>query len=234
MRHARIERWARGNSFLHRLHPTAKIICALILLISISSLQRNAFLSCGVYLGLLLCLALFAAIPLGELIVSAAAILPFAGSFALITLIAGQREQAILLILRSYLSSITALLLIGTTPMPALISGLEILRLPRFLLLVMQFLYRYLVVLFEEAAAIRDAGASRGGTLRALQLRQAGAAAGVLFARSYQRANAIHQAMLARGFEGSIPSLSRVHFGRWDTSAVIAMGAVTILIRIGV
>ena len=187
----------------------------LVTLIAISSLRQHAVAACGSYLALILLLAAATGLPLAGLLKAAATVLPFAFSFALITWFAGQGERAMLLVTRSYVSAAAALLLVGTTPMPALIGGLETLRAPKFLLLVMQFLYRYLVVLFEEAGAIRDAGASRGGSLRSLQLRQAGAAAGVLFARAYQRANAIHQAMVARGFEGTIRSLSPPVF-RWQ------------------
>lgn len=232
MRHARVERWARGSSFLHRLHPAAKIAATLVMLVCISSLQRDALVVLAIYLLLLLAMVYAARLPVLAVFTTAAAILPFACSFALISLVAGQRERALLLILRSYLSSCAALLLVATTPMPALISSLELLRVPRFLLLVMQFLYRYLVVLFAEATAIRDASTSRGGGIRTLQWEQAGAAAGVLFARSYHRANAIHQAMEARGFEGSIPTLFQPLFTVRDATFVIAVSAFSIFVRV--
>ena len=88
----------------------------------------------------------------------------------------------------------------------------------------MQFLYRYLVVLMEEAGAMRDAGASRAGNIRSLELRKAAGAAGVLFARSYGRAQAIHRAMVARGFEGHIPRFQTAPFRLHDAVfAVLAM-----------
>lgn len=232
MRHARVERWACGDSFVHRLHPAAKILATLSILIAVSILRHNALAGCAAFVALAVAMASIAKLPVGQLLFTAAGILPFAASFALITWLVGQPERAVLLVTRSYTSSLFAVLLIATTPMPSLISGLESLRAPRFLLLVMQFLYRYLVVLFEEAGAIRDAGASRGGSVRSLQLRQAGAAAGVLFARAYQRANAIHQAMLARGFEGTIPTISKPSFQFRDGLYAACVAAVSITLGI--
>lgn len=188
--------------------------------------------SCGSYLVLILALAGMAKLPVFDVIKAAAGVLPFAFTFAVITWVAGQGDRALLLVTRSYVSASAAILLVGTTPMPALIGGLATLRAPRFLLLVMQFLYRYLIVLFEEAGAIRDAGASRGGTLRSLQLRQAGAAAGVLFARAYHRANAIHLAMVSRGFEGTIRSLSSPIFGWRDGLFTALMSGVSVALRV--
>jgi cobalt/nickel transport system permease protein len=145
----------------------------------------------------------------------AAAVLPFALCFAVATVLAGDSARAAGLVIRAYLSALAALLLIATAPMPDLIAGLEWLRVPRFLLQVMQFLYRYLIVLVEEATAMRQAGSARGGatgmqSLGKLGFRQAAAAAGVLFARSYARAEAIHRAMLSRGFEGRLPARLRI------------------------
>jgi cobalt/nickel transport system permease protein len=142
------------------------------------------------YLALLVAAGAAARLPLAGMWWSAAAVLPFALCFAVVSAISGDPVRAVWLVIRVYLSSFAALLLIATTPMPDLIAGLEWLRVPRFLLQVMQFLYRYLIVLMEEANAMRQAASARGGAtgmgrLDTLQFRQAAAAAGVLFARSY-------------------------------------------------
>lgn len=205
MRHARIERWSLGNSAIHRCNAPAKILATLALLICIATLNSNAAVTCGFVLALLTSAAITARLPLPRMLWSAAAVLPFALCFAVASAFAGDPARAVWLMIRAYLSSLAALLLIATTPMPDLIAGLEWLRVPRFLLQVMQFLYRYLIVLMEEATAMRQAGSARGGALRTLQFRQAAAAAGVLFARAYARAEAIHRAMLSRGFEGRLP-----------------------------
>jgi cobalt/nickel transport system permease protein len=162
------------------------------------------------YLALLAAVAGTARLPLPGMLWSAAAVLPFALCFAVVSAISGDPMRAVWLVIRVYLSSFAALLLIATTPMPDLIAGLEWLRVPRFLLQVMQFLYRYLIVLMQEANAMRQAAAARGGAtgmggLGNLHFRQAAAAVGVLFARSYTRAEAIHRAMLSRGFDGRLP-----------------------------
>lgn len=210
MRHARIERWSLGVSALHQRHATAKIVAALVMLVCIATLTRQSVYSCAVYLAFLATAVVISKLPPARILLSAAAVLPFALCFAIVSALAGEPDRAMMLLVRGYLSSLTALLLIATTPMPKLLAGFEVLHAPRFLLQVMQFLYRYLVVLMEEASAMQDAAGSRAGSIRALQLRQATGAAGVLFARSYGRAQAIHRAMVARGFDGHIPEF-RTH-----------------------
>jgi cobalt/nickel transport system permease protein len=169
-----------------------------------------------------------ARLPVFAMLSGASVVLPFALCFALVSALAGDPMRAIMLVVRGYLSALAALLLISTTPMPDLIAGLEWLRAPVFLLQVMQFLYRYLIVLTLEAEAMRQASLSRAGSIRAIQFRQASAAAGGLFIRSWARARAIHHAMVSRGFEGRIPSFRRMKFDFTD-AGFIALAAVLII-----
>jgi cobalt/nickel transport system permease protein len=232
LRHAQIERWSRGNSALHRRHAGAKILACLALLFAIATLSRASELTCVLYLALLIATAFAARLPARSILKSAAAVLPFALCFAVVTALAGDPGRAAWLVVRAYLSALAALLLIATTPMPQLIAGLEWLRAPRFLLQVMQFLYRYLIVLMEEAGAMRLAGSVRAGSIGTLQFRQASSAAGVLFARSYARAQAIHRAMLARGFDGCLPVFSRMPFRMADAQFLGVAAAFVIVARI--
>lgn len=229
MRHARIERWSLGDSIIHRRHAAAKILATLVLLISIATLTAHTALICLVYLVLLLIGAVAARLPLLAVAGVAAAVLPFALCFGIVSTLTGDFSRGVMLLVRAYLSAFAVALLVGTTPMPNLIAGLEWLRAPAFLLQVMQFLYRYLIVLMEEAAMMRQASEARGGTIRRIRFHHAAAAAGVLFARSWARALAIHRAMISRGFEGRIPAFRRKAFSLPDagfaaSAAVIVTG----------
>ena len=88
-------------------------------------------------------------------------VFPFSGVFALISGSPAIRARRGLL-LKSYLSALAVLLLVSTTPLPALLRVLRRYGVPRFLLMVTQFLYRYLFVISEEAQHMRTAAAARG------------------------------------------------------------------------
>ena len=134
----------------------------LALLLAIATLTDRTRAVCGVYFALLVVVTIAARLPVAATLLRAAAVLPFALTFALVSAIAGEPARAAMLIVRGYLSAFAALLLISTTPMPDLIAGLEWLHFPAFLLQVMQFLYRYLNVLMIEAASMRQASLARG------------------------------------------------------------------------
>ena len=87
--------------------------------------------------------------------------LPFTAVFAAVSWLAGDPARGAALVLKSYLSALAVLLLVSTTPLPVLLRGFEIAGAPRFLLMVAQFLYRYLFVISEEAQHMRKAAAWR-------------------------------------------------------------------------
>jgi cobalt/nickel transport system permease protein len=87
--------------------------------------------------------------------------------------------------------------------------------------MVAQFLFLYLFVIAEEAQHMRAALQAKSGSLRnnLWNREKFGAPAGVLsvlFARSYAHAEGVHQAMLARGFQGHFLTLSDRSFARAD------------------
>jgi cobalt/nickel transport system permease protein len=117
---------------------------------------------------------------------------------------------------KSWLSVQAALLLTFTTPFHDLIDAMRDLRVPRILVAIIGFMYRYLAVLGEEATRMlrarsaRSAAATAGATGGSLAWRASvtGHMVGSLFLRSYERSERIYAAMQARGFEGTFRHLS--------------------------
>lgn len=79
---------------------------------------------------------------------------------------------------------------------------------PRVLVTQMQFTYRYMIVVIEEALGMDRARKSRGFGRKSYPLGMWGRMVGQLFVRSYERAGRIHRAMLSRGFDGTMPTPS--------------------------
>ena len=138
------------------------------------------------------------------------------------------------LTLKSFLSALAVLLVVSTTPLPVLLRGLETTGAPRFLLMVAQFLYRYLFVISEQAQHMRLAARCRQGLGldRRSRFYAAAGALGVLFARSWERADGIYRAMLARGFSGRFSPLAPARFGARDFAFLCAAVAASTAIRL--
>lgn len=229
MHHVTLDRWSRGGSVLHRRDARVKVLALAAFLIVVATLnahQQPALLACAVLLAIGL---LSSGLPVGALLARAAVVLPFSAVFAIFSVLAGQPERAVELAEKSYLSACAVLLAAGTTPLTKLMGALESLYVPRFVVLVVQFIYRYLFVVSEQAQHMRLAAASRGskGGFRA-----AAGALAVLFARSQARAEAVYHAMAARGFTGRIPQLGLPRLHASDLAFLMVAAGAAVLIRI--
>lgn len=239
MHHVVVERWSRQASPLHRRDARSKLGALVAFLVAVSTTPPDAQVVFAGYGVMLLAAALASRLPLRGMIARAALVLPFSATFALLTWWAGDPVRALSLAEKSYLSGLAALLLIATTPIPRLLAALDSLRVPRTLVLVIQFLYRYLFVISEQAQHMRLAAVSRRGPHRgkrpgAISAFQAAAGAvGVLFARSWERAGGVYSAMLARGFRGHFTLAEPERFGAVDALFLCAAVAMCVSIRLG-
>jgi cobalt/nickel transport system permease protein len=178
-------------------------------------------------------------LPQFSLLLRAAVVLPFSGTFAVISLLAGDPDRALAVVVKSYLSAVIVLLLVATTPFPQLLNAVEKLGAPRMVVLVVQFLYRYLFVISQQGQHMRQAARCRGDLSaaprgrRKSRFRAAAGALAVLFGRSYQRAEAIHRAMLARGFDGRFHPLQRPALEAVDFIFLGLAAAIPVGVRLG-
>jgi cobalt/nickel transport system permease protein len=106
--------------------------------------------------------------------------------------------------LRAALTVSAALTLVACTGIYRLCAGLEQLGLPRLLAVQVQLLYRYLFVISAEGLRLRRAAEIRAPDRAGLPLRTYAALVGQLLLRSLDRAQRVHQAMVARGFTGHL------------------------------
>jgi len=190
----------RGPGILRHAEARTRLIAALLLLIGIS-VGRTAGTFIPVGLAILAGLVLARVRP-RSLLVRAIAITALPLSFVLLNYLSGDTERALLLLTRSLLSAGVLLIVTAVTPLPELTGALSRLGAPEVLTETIQLVYRYLFVLTDQAIRMRDAVSCRGGSGSLLA---AGGTVGVLFARSYARAEGVHRAMLSRGYTGSLP-----------------------------
>lgn len=234
MRSLAFEDWSGGGSRIHGLDARVKLLGALTVLLCLAATDWESATAFAGYYALLTVYLAAAGIPLGGSLLRSLIVLPFVAGIAILNLWGGDPSRAILILLRSLLSAYTAIALLATTPFPALLRGLERMRVPPFLLMVLHFVYRYLFLLSSQAQSMARARKCRAPLRRGrtpLWKASAGAIA-VLFARSYGRAERIHHAMLARGFQGRFPVLAESGTQRGDWLGLAAMVMLAAAIQI--
>lgn len=120
------------------------------------------------------------------------------------------------IVLRFALTVSAALVLLATTGMHPLCLALQRLGLPRAFVTQLLFLHRYALLLGGEAARMGLAHRLRAGGLRP-RLATWASLVGHLLLRTLERAQRIHLAMLARGWDGQLRSWSALQWQRRDT-----------------
>jgi cobalt/nickel transport system permease protein len=154
--------------------------------------------------------------------------------------ISGQGLQEFTTIaLKSWVSVQAALLLAFTTPFHDLIDALRELRLPRIMVAIIGFMYRYLAVMADEASRMNRARTSRsadpggrgGGSIR-WRAMVTGRMVGSLFLRSYERSERVFAAMQARGFDGEFRYLSGPALRRGELAAFLGLAGAMVLFSI--
>jgi cobalt/nickel transport system permease protein len=110
------------------------------------------------------------------------------------------------LLVKGTLGVLASLTLAATTLPQDVLVGLRRLRMPDLIVQIMGFMLRYLDVVSAELGRMTTAMRSRGCDPRSPRHWPVLARSlGALFIRSYERGERVHLAMLARGYDGTLP-----------------------------
>ena len=108
----------------------------------------------------------------------------------------------------------------------------QTLGVPRALVTQLLVLLRYLFVLGEETVRMDRGRRQRSFGRSGLGLVHAGPFLGTLLVRSWDRADRVHRAMKARGFDGSLPDPHPGRAGLREALFVLGWGALLALFRL--
>lgn len=106
--------------------------------------------------------------------------------------------------LRGMMAVQAVLVLIESNGFNGMCLGMQRLGIPAFLITQLNLIFRYLGVMLSEALDMKRAREARGYGNKTMPLKMWGAFIGELFIRTVSRAERVHCAMQARGFEGTI------------------------------
>lgn len=139
---------------------------------------------------------------------------------------------------KAAIGTCAAVLLAATTSYADLLRGLRALRVPALLTLIAGLMHRYLHVIAQELGRMRAALAARAfHPRRATDAAPLGRAAGALFLRTHARGERVHLAMLARGWDGTVPELVPLRLARRDVAfaagALVVLGALRAAAAVG-
>ena len=192
---------------LHRAPAEVKVLATVLFVIAVALIPRGHLVwPYAVDAALLLLVAVAARMPWsmagGRLAIEA----PFVLFVVLLPFVV--RDGAWLafgIAAKATLAVLATGVLAWTTPAPEILRGAERLGAPRLLTAIAGFALRYLQVLLDEFRRMRLARALRGDGAQWLPRPRV---LGALALRSLERGERVHAAMLARGYDGRMPSIA--------------------------
>lgn len=158
----------------------------------------------------------------GSILLRSLLLLPFVGFFAVVLALSGDPGRALTVLLKTYLSGFSVVIVAATTPAPDLTEAARSLHVPPFLADVIHLIVRYLAVLRQEARSTQVAIASRAGGKGARAFLASSGSVAILFLRALEKANHIFAAMTSRGYAGSLRQRRMIGLRTYDA---VALGA---------
>ena len=250
-----------GNSAVHRLDGRVKLILALGFILTAALLPTGAWAAFLLLAAAVFSAALLAEVSIGRLIRRTWLAVPFLlaalpqlcstpgpalagfslGSLRIEITLPGT-VRFLTVAARAWLSLAAAVTLTATTPFSDILVAMRALKLPRFLAGVIGLMWRYLFVMADSAARLVRARESRSGMIDRPDLHPGGSLlwrasvtgnmVGSLLLRSFDRAERVYTAMLARGYDGEPRSLPLAPLSTPAWLLLVGGGAFCLLILV--
>lgn len=180
--------------------------------LALSSAVVQSLPAAGLALGLAILLVFLSRLPFNAVLKFASVILVGVVPIAVAIPLLGSHgfTEGIALVLRALSVGLIGHVAVVTAPPHRTFAALAALRVPRLLVLLLQFSYRYSILLAGEMRRIRIAMSVRGFRPKAnvRSISTMGNVIGSVLVRGGERAETINHAMHARGFDGHIRLLT--------------------------
>ncbi|MDD5258415.1 MAG: energy-coupling factor transporter transmembrane component T [bacterium] len=235
MKHHFADEYSKINGVLQKIDPRIKIISTVLFVLLVNITSFNNSFSLIYYTFILVLCTLLANVPLLRIFRKSLVSLPFIIFFALFSLFYHHRQPWFsgIIVVKAYLSILTMILLISTTSFSHFLKALQKLKIPVVLVMIFSFMYRYLFVITDELMNVKTAKDARtvGGS-KWFHTKVLANIIGVVFISSYERSERIYQAMLSRGFDGTIRTLDDFSLKNRDYLFGVSALMIFIIIKI--
>jgi len=234
MHHYFLDKYADIDSIIHHLDSRTKIVVFLSYILFVVITPPTEFEKFFLYFLTLFLIILLSKLPLKFIFKRSLVVLPFvlavaifipflkegeiAGSYSYGNLNIVVTYPALLVLFnvlaKSWLSVLSMIILTSTTRFNDLLKGFESLKFPKIMLMIISFMYRYIFVIVNDAMRLKMSADARNFSSLKLRckIKIIGNIIGMLFIRSYERAERVYVAMLCRGFDGNFRTMNEFKF----------------------
>lgn len=219
MRHSNVDQYARESSFYY-FDSRTKIIVSILFVIIVALLRD--LLTLLIALIFILVTMSISNIPARHFFKRYLIAVPFILFASLAMLLSRNFQMFITMFIRITTCVLALILLSSATPFFDLLKGLQSLKVPNIFIILLMFTYRYFFVFVDELHRMklaRKARGFRGGKhlFDKRSMKIISYSIGMILIRAYQRGVRIYDALLVRGFDGKIKTLTSLKFTVLDS-----------------
>lgn len=221
-----------GDTVIHRLDPRAKLIATVSFIVTVTSFPKYEIAGLLPFFLFPVMIFSFGDIPVRFIMKKVLMVSSFAFFIGIFnplldvrpmyaiagTAISGGWVSFLSIMLKFLLSITSGLLLIATTSFPGVCRALEKIGVPGIFVSQLLFLYRYVFVLADEAMKVVRARDMRSFGKKGLGIKAFNSIIGSLFLKTVERSERIYQAMLCRGFSGTLHATKLYRFRGADAA----------------
>jgi cobalt/nickel transport system permease protein len=208
-----LESLSEQNTFIHRIHPLAKILVTVVYIVCVAIHGRYELFSLTPFLFYPMIIISLAEIPYKFIFKRTLIALPFVMFAGLSNIIfdesvymvgniklSGGLISCFAILMRTFLCVSAVLMLIATTRFDSITKQLKRMHIPTLFLCLIEMIYRYINVLAEEAETMLVAYRLRNTGKKWIAIKDMGTFLGHLFFKSIDRSERIYSAMKCRGY----------------------------------
>lgn len=240
-----LEEMASGNSWIHRLHPLAKLWVTAVYVVAVVSVGRLDYAALSFFFFYPALLIPLAGVPAGALVRRMLPALPLVMLAGLsnvflepsVFLVVGAFRVSrgfvslVVLLEKAALTVLAVLILMATTNAARLFSGLRAVGVPKVLLNVLMLSARFLTLLSGEAGRMTRAYRLRANSSAGIRMGNMGSFVGQLLLRSIDRAERVYKAMKLRGYSGEYPVSDAGRLNAASAAYAVGVSAAILLFR---
>jgi cobalt/nickel transport system permease protein len=238
-----IDKYAHISSFFSSWDARAKILSLSLLIFSIALVDEHLSALFGLIISTTL--LLLSRIPFAFVVKQLRWVIFFVSFFLIVISLTAPGERVYFLSLyglrlgtlvamRAFSICILLFLIAGTTKFHTNLKALSRLKIPNKIVQLLMFTYRYIFVFVEEARKMFISAKARlfGKRMDIFTLKIIGNLLGMLFIRGFEMTQNIYNAMISRGYKGSLKTHDEFKFSFLDLLKTSLIIGVAVLLRL--
>lgn len=203
----RLDEVGEQETIIHRIDPSIKIVLTFIYIIKVISMDKINIGDILVVVVYPLVIFILGNIPFMIIAKKLIIAMPLILSIVVVNLFIDpsiyQMTKSIVLISKTILTVFSGLLLLASTGMNNIILGLKKLHVPDMFVMQLSMIYRYIIVMIEEASKIRNAYSLRSGSNKGIDILDFGLILGRMLLKTIDKGENVYKAMKLRNYNNT-------------------------------